>query len=65
MIFTAASMVSPRLCGGMDVAIPTAIPFEPFTKRLGNLDGSTVGSFSSPSKLGMKSTVSLSRSLSI
>ena len=28
-------MTSPRLCGGMDVAIPTAIPLEPFTRRFG------------------------------
>jgi len=65
MILTAASMVSPRLCGGIEVAIPTAIPLEPFTSRFGNLDGRTTGSFSSPSKFGMKSTVSLSMSLSI
>lgn len=32
---TVASITSPRLCGGMDVAIPTAIPSEPFTRRLG------------------------------
>ena len=28
----------------MLVAIPTAIPCEPFTKRLGNREGRTVGS---------------------
>ncbi len=44
----------------MFVAIPTAIPVVPFTRRFGNLAGSTVGSFSVSSKLGMKSTVSLS-----
>ena len=43
----------------MLVAIPTAIPDVPFTRRLGNLDGRTVGSFSVSSKLGVKSTVSL------
>ena len=31
-------------CGGMFVAIPTAIPAEPFTSRFGKRDGSTVGS---------------------
>ena len=65
IIFTAPSMTSPRLWGGMDVAMPTAIPLDPFTRRFGNLDGSTTGSFSSSSKLGMKSTVSLSMSRSI
>ena len=30
-----ASMISPRLCGGMFVAMPTAIPPPPFTSRLG------------------------------
>ncbi len=35
---------SPRLCGGMFVAIPTAIPAEPLTSRFGNRAGSTVGS---------------------
>ena len=46
---TAASMVSPRLCGGMFVAMPTAIPAEPLTSRLGNRDGRTVGSRCRPS----------------
>ena len=32
---TVASMTSPRLCGGMLVAIPTAIPAEPLTSRFG------------------------------
>ena len=30
-----ASIISPRLCGGILVAIPTAIPDDPLTKRLG------------------------------
>ena len=30
-----ASMTSPRLCGGMLVAMPTAIPAEPLTSRFG------------------------------
>src|SRR3712207_7014298 len=41
-------------------ALPiSAIPEDPFTSKLGNLDGRTEGSFSSPSKLGIKSTVFL------
>ena len=40
------SIISPRLCGGMLVAIPTAIPPAPLTKRLGYCAGKTVGSFS-------------------
>ena len=44
-----ASMTSPKLCGGMFVAIPTAIPVEPLTKRFGYLAGSTDGSRSEPS----------------
>jgi hypothetical protein len=44
MYATVASMVSARLCGGMFVAMPTAIPAEPLTSRLGNRDGRIVGS---------------------
>ena len=53
-------MISLRLCGGMEVAIPTAIPFEPLINKFGNLPGKTTGSLSDSSKLGLKSTVSLS-----
>ncbi len=60
-----ASTTSPRLCGGMFVAIPTAMPWEPFTSRLGSFAGSTSGSLRVPSKLSVKSTVSSSTSLSI
>ena len=42
-------MISLRLCGGIFVAIPTAIPAEPLIKRLGNLVGSTDGSHSDSS----------------
>ncbi len=42
---TMPSITSERLCGGMLVAMPTAMPAEPFTRRFGNLDGSTSGSF--------------------
>ena len=48
----------------MLVAMPTAMPDEPFTSRSGILVGSTVGSCRLSSKFGVKSTVSLSRSLS-
>ena len=37
---------SPRLCGGMFVAMPTAMPAEPLTSRFGKRAGSTSGSFS-------------------
>ncbi len=57
-----ASMISPRLCGGILVTMPTAMPSEPFTSRLGNRQGRTLGSFSVSSKFGTKSTTSLSRS---
>ncbi len=43
------SATSPRLCGGMLVAIPTAIPAEPLTSRLGNRLGSSSGSEPRPS----------------
>ena len=39
-----ASTTSPRLWGGMLVAMPTAIPEEPFTSRLGTTVGRTTGS---------------------
>ncbi len=60
-----ASHTSPRLCGGMLVAMPTAMPEAPFTSRFGNLAGRTEGSCSESSKFGMKSTVFLSMSTSI
>ena len=44
-----ASIISLRLCGGIFVAIPTAIPAEPLTNKFGNLLGKTVGSFDLPS----------------
>ena len=37
MILTTALIVSRRLCGGILVAIPTAIPVVPFTKRFENV----------------------------
>ena len=38
-----------RLCGGIFVAIPTAIPEEPFTSKFGIFVGKTSGIFSLPS----------------
>ena len=38
------STTSPRLCGGMFVAMPTAMPVPPLTSKLGNAAGKTVGS---------------------
>ena len=60
-----ASMISPRLWGGMFVAMPTAIPWPPLTSRLGNRLGRTVGSSVEPSKFPAMSTVSWSMSASI
>ncbi|OPZ49524.1 MAG: hypothetical protein BWY92_01397 [Firmicutes bacterium ADurb.BinA052] len=39
------SITSTRLWGGILVAMPTAIPDEPFTRSWGNRDGKTSGSF--------------------
>ena len=39
-----ASTTSPRLWGGMFVAMPTAMPAAPLTSRFGSTVGSTVGS---------------------
>ena len=40
----AALMTSRMLWGGMLVAMPTAMPLEPFTSRLGNREGRVLGS---------------------
>ena len=48
MRWTTASMASPRLWGGMFVAMPTAMPWLPLTSRLGNRAGSTTGCWNSP-----------------
>ena len=53
---------SRRLCGGMRVAIPTAIPDAPFTSRCGIRAGRTVGSSREPSNVGFVSMVSNARS---
>ena len=60
-----APATSVRLCGGIFVAIPTAIPSLPLSIKLGNLEGKTVGSCSESSKFAWKSTVFLSISSSI
>jgi hypothetical protein len=41
---TIASQISLMLCGSRLHAMPTAMPVEPFTSRLGNFAGRTVGS---------------------
>ena len=42
-------ITSVKLCVGIFVAIPTAIPVAPLTKIFGYLDGKTTGSVSLPS----------------
>jgi len=44
IIFIIPSITSFKLCGGIFVAIPTAIPDDPFTNNSGILAGNTVGS---------------------
>ena len=44
-----ADTISCRLCGGMLVAMPTAIPDEPLINRLGTRVGKTAGSVSDSS----------------
>ena len=61
----APSITSHRLCGGMLVAMATAIPVTPLTSRFGNLAGKTTGSCSLSSKLGLKSTAFLPISTTI
>ena len=46
---SAASHNSAALCGGIEVAMPTAMPCEPLASRLGNAAGSTTGSSPVPS----------------
>ena len=52
-----ASTTSFKLCGGISVAIPTAIPEAPLSKTFGILDDKNLGSIKVPSKLGPQSTV--------
>ena len=51
-----ASSTSPALCGGIEVAMPTAMPWAPLIRRLGSC-ASTIGSKRTPSKLGRQSVV--------
>ena len=44
-----ASTISVRLCGGIFVAMPTAMPSEPLSSRFGTRVGRTVGSLSDSS----------------
>ena len=44
-----AFAISPTLCGSMLVAMPTAIPADPFANKLGSLEGRNSGSSASPS----------------
>jgi len=60
-----AATTSLRLWGGMLVAIPTAIPVEPFIRSCGMALGRTVGSSSMASKVARSGTVSAARSASI
>ena len=48
---------SRKLCGGISVAIPTAIPVVPFNRILGTRAGKLIGSFIEPSKLSCQSQV--------
>ena len=50
----APSATSRRLCGGMLVAMPTAMPAEPLTSRFGKRDGSTVGSCDAAVVVGLE-----------
>ena len=54
---------SDRLCGGIFVAIPTAIPSDPLTRRFGYTAGRTAGSFNVSSKFFVHGIVSFSMSL--
>ena len=58
-------IISVKLCGGIFVAIPTAIPDEPFTNNAGIFAGNTAGSCNLSSKFGIKLTVFFSISVSI
>ena len=62
MYAVTASTTSERLCVGIFVVIPTAIPSAPFIRIFGTLTGNTTGSFSVSSKFGTKSTTFLSKS---
>ena len=48
-IATLAAATSTKLCEGISVAIPTAIPEAPFNKTKGSRAGSKAGSVKDPS----------------
>ena len=52
-----APIISARLCDGISVDIPTAIPELPLINILGTLEGRVLGSSRVPSKLGAHLTV--------
>src|SRR3990172_930417 len=58
-----ASQISLRLCGGMFVAMPTAMPEAPLRSRLGMRAGSTIGSCRESSYVGIVSGVVLPQHL--
>ena len=58
-----AFKISVKLWGGISVANPAAIPFEPLINKLGIRDGKTIGSYSLSSKLGAIGTTLRSKSL--
>ncbi len=64
MYVTIASHTSVRLCGGILVAMPTAMPVAPFKSRLGSFAGNVSGSSIELSKLGRIATVFFSISSS-
>mmetsp|Transcript_4357 Transcript_4357/g.17381 ORF Transcript_4357/g.17381 Transcript_4357/m.17381 type:complete len:836 (+) Transcript_4357:149-2656(+) len=53
-----AAATSRMLCGGMLVAIPTAMPVLPLISKFGSRAGNTEGSFCDPSNVSTKSTAS-------
>jgi hypothetical protein len=59
---TQAETTSLTLCGGMSVAMPTAMPEVPFSSTFGRRAGSSRGSSNVPSKFGAQSTVPWSSS---
>ena len=61
---TSPAITSLRLCGGILVAMPTAMPSDPLISRPGTIVGNTVGSLRVSSKFEIQSTVSFSRSCS-
>ena len=61
--YCTARIISPRLCGGISVDIPTAMPELPFTSILGISEGKNLGSSREPSKFGIQSTVPFLRFL--